>query len=69
MIIAYSYYLCIISKFVYEADKKQRTEDFRFVQEVQEIESINKHPFVSIKTSVRFNQDVRSFQSKREYVF
>lgn len=31
--------------------------------------SINKHPFVSIKTSVRFNQDVRSFQSKREYVF
>lgn len=49
--------------------KKQHTEDFRFVQEVQEIESINKHPFVSIKTSVRFNQNVRSFQSKREYVF
>lgn len=61
MIIAYSYYLCIISKFVYEADKKQHTEDFRFVQEVQEIESINKHPFVLIKMCVRFNQNVSTF--------
>lgn len=29
------YYLCIISKSVYEADRKQHTEDCSFVQEVQ----------------------------------
>ena len=35
IIIAQLYYLCIISKSVYEADRKQHTEDCSFVQEVQ----------------------------------
>ena len=35
MIIAQLYYLCNLSKSVYEADRKQHTEDYSFVQEVQ----------------------------------
>lgn len=35
MIIAQPYYLCNLSKSVYEADRKQHTEDCCLVQEVQ----------------------------------
>ena len=35
MIIAQLYYLCNLSKSVYEADRKQHTEDCCLVQEVQ----------------------------------
>ena len=35
MIIVQLYYLCNLSRSVYEADRKQHTEDCSFVQEVQ----------------------------------
>ena len=35
MIIAQPYYLCNLSKSVYEVDRKQHTEDCCLVQEVQ----------------------------------